>query len=100
MWIINILVSLITSVLTTIIYLPVEISGGLAGLPKHSGRINGFSLLSGFNKDDSCMDCFNYEIRWDIVKIQLVVIFAIILLVLIIIDKRRKKKWMNVYFVK
>lgn len=100
MKIIDILVALIASGLTTMIYLPVEISGGLAGLPKHNGRINGFSLLSDFNKDGSCMDCFNYEVRWNIVNIQLIVIFIIMLLLLIIIDKRRKKKWMNVYFVK
>jgi len=87
---INIFISTIASIFMSGIYLPVKISGGFSSITQHNSRINIFSLLFKNLNKQTCYDCFNYEIRWLFLIIQLIIIFIISLTILNLFDKRRK----------
>ena len=82
---INILISLITSIITCLLFIPIY---SKTTYNIYYGRTNIFSLI----KQNSCKLCYNYNINWILLILQFIIIYILVILILKPFNKKERKK--------
>ena len=83
----NILISIIASLIVGLLFIPIKVTGGLNGSRVY-GRTSIINFISP-NKN-MCTNCYTYKISWLLLLLEVILVFGIALIILNIIEKRKK----------